>query len=822
MQMESGKGMTDGRSVHRLRSRLPVVFYLLPVYFVASLLFTYPLVRTLDSAVTDPVDPILNAWIVAWEHHILLTRPLEFLNANIFYPYGQTLLYSETLLLPSLVLMPINLATGNPILTHNLLMLLGFASTGGSGYLLGRWLFRNHWAGVLLGTAFAFNSYTLSNIGQVQLLQLAPLPLALLYTGKVIQRPRLRFALLLALFLTAQFYTVIYYGFFAFLLVGLAGGMGWLLQPFPSPRMRLRALGLLLGGGVLALLLSLPLGLPYYDLSQRYGYERTLADAWPFSTSLEMWMTPPAQNLLYGWMAVGDPPRLGFYPVDSLFPGLLFIGLALCGLILWFWRASFTGKRYPLFLALGIGFFFLLSLGPYLQIRTLQPDFEQILPYAWVHRTVPGFEALRAPGRFSIIVFLGMAMAAASLLSRLHWRGLQLTLILLLFAEAVVVPATDLYTPPIHADRRAFHAWLATQDQTVYLELPPSSPGLGSAAEHWLEDQWLSLSHWQPTLTGYSGFWPPHHDDLLLFVSQFPDAEAVTFLQALGVDWILPLKDRLPAAQWQQIEEAIRERGWETRTWGELPAIRLPAIEAALPQERYAIPQQAQMGGEVAIAAILISQQPTPILPDGDLGNLRAEWWQGDRRILGLEKRHQPPFFVDGVAIASVLIPVPAAEGIFTLRLFNREDQLLAASNIAVMTDVAPPESRVLPVYAIEAILVCAEEGARIDLTMQTVGWYEEPFTLSARLLDASGAEVMRSADVEFPTYRPRANLRTIHLYPLPLPAAPTDDPLVVELIGYRWQQAAERIVPRIFVDPAGVLVDQMRLSISRDASCER
>jgi hypothetical protein len=806
-------------------ARLPLLFSLLPLYFVAALIATYPLVRDLGSAVTDPVDPILNAWIMAWEHQILLTRPLEFLNANIFYPYSQTLLYSETLMLPATLLMPIQLATDNPILTHNLLVLLGLASTGGGGYLLGRWLFRSHGAGVLLGMVFAFNSYTLSNLGQVQLLQLAPLPLALLYTGKVIRRPRLRFALLLAFFLTAQFYTVIYYGFFAFLLVGVSGGVGWLLYRFPSRRIRLRALGMLLGGGVLALLLCLPLGLPYREISQRYGYERTLADAWPFSTSLEMWTTPPPQTLLYGWMAEGDPPRLGFYPVDSLFPGFLLMGLALCGVLLWLWRAPGFGgiqsrKRYPLALLLGIGFFFLLSLGPYLQFVTLQPNFDQILPYAWIHRTIPGFEALRAPGRFAVVVYLGIAVAAASLLPHLRRRTLQLTLILLLFVEALVIPATDLYTPSIAADRRAFHDWLTTQDSTVYLELPPSSPGLGSAAELWLEDQWLALSHWQPTLAGYSGFWPPHHDDLLLFVARFPDPEAVTFLQSLGVEWILPLQDRLPASQWQQIEDAIRDQGWETRLWGDLRAIRLPRIELIYPQVRYVIPDRAQMGGQVAVTAVFSSGQPTPILPDSELGYLRVEWQEGDRRIQRLERQYQPPFFVDGVAAASILLPTPADAGIYTLRLFDGEDRLLAASDVNVAAEVAPPEARALPVWGLEAILLCAEDGPRLDLSMQTIGWYEEPFTLSVRLLDASGAEVMRSADVEFPTYRPRANLRTVNLYPLPLPALPPGNALTVEVLGYQWQQAAERIVPRSFVNAEGELVDRLSLPMARSAGC--
>jgi hypothetical protein len=815
---------------------MPIVFYALAFYFLVALLLTYPLFLSFGRAVSDPVDPILNMWILAWEHHTLLTQPLELLNANIFYPYTQTLLYSETLLLPSLILLPVSVAIDNPIVIHNLFVLMGLATTGASGYLLGRWLFRNHWAGVMLGGVLAFNSYTLSNVAQAQLLHLEWMPLVLLYLGKLLQRPRLRFSLLLAFFLAAQFYTVIYYGLFGFVVVGLVGGMGWLLISLPVPEARWRALGLLAGSVAFALLLCLPLAIPYYQLSLEYGFARTLADVWPFSASLEMWMTAPEQNLLYGGVVGEELPKLGFYAVDALFPGIFLLLMAVSGLLLWFWHAlrgrqssnSIVGTgafRYPLFLLQGIALFFLLSLGPYPQVKSLHPDFDQLLPYAWLHQWVPGFQALRAPGRFAAMVFLGLGIASAYLLAHLRWRAVQISFLVLLLVEALSVPTTALYTPTLDPDQRVAYAWLAAQPETVYLELPVYAFGQEGEEDHWLESQFGSMVHWQKMLVGYSGFFPSRYDDLLFFVSLFPKVEVVHFLQALGVEWVLLHRDRLPATKWPAIGAAIQEQGWETKQWRDVWAVRLPAGEAAQPELSYFIPDRAQADGVLTLAAILTSDSPTPILPNSELGHVRAEWWQGERRVLVAELTYQPPFYVDSVAVATLAIPVPELEGDYALQLYAAQsDQPLASANVSVMADVASPEVTLVPLLGVEAMIACDAGEAQLQIAMRTIGWYDEPFTLSARVLDESSTELARSAaDVEFPAQRPRSNLLTTHLYDLPLTDVPASDvrSLNVDLIAYRWQQEAERIVPRHFVLEDGSVVGTLRLPLTHSSTCE-
>ncbi|MGE5265516.1 MAG: hypothetical protein ACM3S0_19230, partial [Acidobacteriota bacterium] len=72
----------------------------LPVGFFLALTFvmTNPLVLHVASAVEDRQDALLNTWIIAWVGHGLLTDPLHLFNTNIFYPYPNTLAFSETLI----------------------------------------------------------------------------------------------------------------------------------------------------------------------------------------------------------------------------------------------------------------------------------------------------------------------------------------------------------------------------------------------------------------------------------------------------------------------------------------------------------------------------------------------------------------------------------------------------------------------------------------------------------------------------------------------------------------------------------------------------
>ena len=70
------------------------------LYSVLTLIMTWPAVSRLKVAVLgDHIDSYLNTWIIAWGIHKITAGELRSLfDANIFFPYPNTLAYSEHLL----------------------------------------------------------------------------------------------------------------------------------------------------------------------------------------------------------------------------------------------------------------------------------------------------------------------------------------------------------------------------------------------------------------------------------------------------------------------------------------------------------------------------------------------------------------------------------------------------------------------------------------------------------------------------------------------------------------------------------------------------
>jgi hypothetical protein len=401
----------------------------LALFSLLSALFTYPLAFHLTGAVEDGQDALLNVWILAWDGHALLSDPLRLFDANIFYPFSRALAYSEINLSQALLALPPTLISGNPVLGYNLALLLTFVLSGWGMYLLARRLTGNPWAGIGAGIVFAFNAYKLSNLAQIQLLSLHWLPFALLFLDRLLHpmgqasgRSLRAFCrssggdvLAVAVFLALQALASFYYALFAALAVGL-----FVLCRFSADRRlitrdNLARLGL---AGGLAVAVVLPFAVPYFQVQSEMGFARTLAESEPFSASLRLYAEALPNNLLYGrWLAPASPVVIGGYPLDSLFPGFAALVAAAAGAVLALrvWRAS-------LFYLLLVPLSFVLSLGPRLYLAPGQAlDLPFSLPYAWLYAIVPGFQALRAPERFCVLGFLGLAVLVAYALAA--WGG---------------------------------------------------------------------------------------------------------------------------------------------------------------------------------------------------------------------------------------------------------------------------------------------------------------------------------------------------------------------------------------------------------------
>jgi hypothetical protein len=91
-------------------------------FSLAAVVLTWPLAR-LDS-VTDLGDPLFSIWRLAWIGHQLPRNPLGLFETNLFYPERLTGTYSDTIIVPGILVSPLFWAGVHPVTVYNLLILI--------------------------------------------------------------------------------------------------------------------------------------------------------------------------------------------------------------------------------------------------------------------------------------------------------------------------------------------------------------------------------------------------------------------------------------------------------------------------------------------------------------------------------------------------------------------------------------------------------------------------------------------------------------------------------------------------------------------------
>lgn len=306
------------------------------LFLAFTLLMTSPLALHVWNAVQDKQDGLLNTWIMAWVGHALTTDPLNLFNANIFYPYPNTLAFSEILIPQSLVALPFTLAAHNPILGYNLALLAMLWLNAFAMYLFVYDLTRRAEAAWLAGVIYAFNPFNLGNFAQLQLLTLGFLPLALLFLRKLLNTRAhpARNAFLLTFWFILQALASFYYALLAGFAVALYLAW-WIFTERRALGAAARRVMAPLGAAfIFSALILTPFLLPYFSVQREMGFTRRVQESEPFSAALKQFSQVAPENLLYGkWLAPDPVIQVGGYPLDNLFPGFLALALALCGLL---------------------------------------------------------------------------------------------------------------------------------------------------------------------------------------------------------------------------------------------------------------------------------------------------------------------------------------------------------------------------------------------------------------------------------------------------------------------------------------------------------
>lgn len=474
-----------------------------------AVLHTWPLASDLGGlSRLDNADTALNTWIVAWVAHALPRAPATVFDAPIFHPEPRTLAYSEPLLVPGAMAIPLRAAGLDAVTTYNALVLLGFALSAWA-----MWRLVTNWtgdpvAGVVAGMAFAFNAHLLTRFAHLQALHAEFVPLVLLAIDQTARHRRWRDGALLGAAIALVGLVSIYQ--LAFVagatVVGLlARRLDWRDAPGRTLRVTL------MGVGLSALLLA-PVLWQYLQVSRDTGVVRTLDETARYGATWRDYLASGGRLHLALWSARFTSGA------TALFPGVAVLLLAFVGARS---TRSDRGRMRMLVAIAALGL--VLSLGPALPL------------YGWLYQIVPLLQATRVASRWGVLVLTALAVLAGFGTAALRaqasprWRlVLAWVLPLVVTAEAWRAPMAFTPTPPIPA----VYQQIAALPHAVLLEYPLYPGRAFNLNAPYLLAQ---TEHFHPIVNGYSGLSTAAYAQRVADLATFPEARAQARIRADGI-----------------------------------------------------------------------------------------------------------------------------------------------------------------------------------------------------------------------------------------------------------------------------------------------
>ena len=508
------------------------------LYSGFTVIATYPLAFRAKDHVRGHGDPTLNIWAISWVNHQLPRDPAALFDGNVFHPHSRTLAFSEHLFLPALLATPFLALTDNPVFAYNTVILLSLTLAALGMFLFCYELTSEPVGAFAGGLLYAFHTWNINELLRIQIISNQWFPLFLLTLVRFAGRPSWRMAWAAALCYALQSLSCMYWALYL-PLVALPTVL------FLKWRQRLswRALFPLLAALGCILLLTSVFAIPYLANSSLFNYERTE----PAAISVDRYFDVLQGNHLYqaalGTARVNENAAhfLGFFP----------LGLALFA----FWprpsaaRDAFQKLR-PLLLSLAFAGF-LLSLGPDIRFGSISLGWG---PYAALFDWVPGFQSVRYPERFALILMLGLAPLVAGGLARIRARlgkAVVGALSLLVFLEHFSAPL-ELQTVPVGQRIPEVYRWIGKQPEIeVVAEVPTQ--------RYWswrmdADAMYYSTVHRKRTVQGFTGFLPPTNNFIRWKLFHFPEDGSVAFLEKLDVDAVVVGAQVAPST-WSHYEE---------------------------------------------------------------------------------------------------------------------------------------------------------------------------------------------------------------------------------------------------------------------------
>jgi hypothetical protein len=510
-----------------------------------AIAMTWPLVIHLGDVVPRDIgDPLAEAWQPAWGGHALLHQPLHYFDANRFWPLKDSLAFGDALIGYA----PTGIIGRGPhaaMVRYDLLFIFAYALAFFGAYLLARELGLSPAGAVIAGAAFAFAPYRLEQDGHLQVISSGGVPLAIAFAVRGIRLGRpwwLFWAWVVAAWQVSIGWVLglpFAYGLGGAVVVGV---VVWLVRGRPPlPR------GMVIAGAagaVLFVAISYWIAHPYLYIADNFpASRRSPHEVAAFSGPLKVFLTAPEENWIWGGATAGIRDTLTTWQEKTLFPGALILILAVVGL-----ASNSLSKRWRI----GIG---LVAVA----ILVLQLGFREegglLWPYRVLYDVLPGWDAIRTPGRLATFSSLALALlAAAGGEAAIRWiRRRRLpswsgAAVAALLALAIVTEGRSLPFDPF--DNQAMPDVPPAQASTDEIPTPQLHLPALTAKEN-RAFQLASTDGFPDMVNGRASTNPAVVLDLVKHMTNFPDAATVHELQEYGVRTVilhLGLTDGTPQA----------------------------------------------------------------------------------------------------------------------------------------------------------------------------------------------------------------------------------------------------------------------------------
>lgn len=536
----------------------------------------------------DLGDPALVTWILAWPGHVLFSDPANLWHGNAFFPDSRWSLAFTDSLLGYAPLSLIGDGIGDAILRYNLIFVFAHALAFIGGYALLRQLGAHPAAALVAGLAFAYAPWRLAHAGHLHVLSTGGMALALAMLARghgwslrrtepgtqppdrdrTVRRSgsapgrRVRPGWIIGGWAVAAWQISLGFGvglIFGYVLavVVLSVGIAWVIRRLARrPRQRIGQVVManLIGGGLFGAV-SLLMAVPYLTVVRLYPQaQRALSEVDVFSPPLHGFLIAPQHSWLWGGLHEGARttpvrPDKGFWaPEMALLPGYVLLALAIAGLAFSIWSV-----RTRLWLAGAVLVTVGLAMGTEL--------FDGAL-YEPLYESLPGWDALRTPGRIVIWTTLLLAVLAAGAVSAIALRARQLALArgyarpggwlrTLLLIPAVLVLLEGVGTTPQQVVPPQPTALASVEGPVLVL---PSNQDTDVLVMLWTTDRFVPLAN------GGSGFSPPSQGETRTVTQSFPDRTSVDYLRSIGVSTVVVLPEYAAGTPW---ERAVYASGQE-------------------------------------------------------------------------------------------------------------------------------------------------------------------------------------------------------------------------------------------------------------------